>query len=377
MEKIIKKFKLNNEGVSLVEVLVTIAMVALMAGTLLNGFLRGMSVNSNARVIQNGTTVAQDKAEEFKALPLEQLLTMYSANYEDDEAGLGIHKFKNIAVTGPNNEEFLVDIKLDSTTYNAGNGNKLDLNNINLPGMSSLHGSNAIMLYKQYAAVDELLVGVFGANLDPDTLNALYTDAKRQNLSKATDILIECTYDGSVDKYYYDIKLTMKYSYTYPGTGDVVTVEEVKTVEDISYGPDERHTMYLVCPIFDIYTRDIDGDISYSTDKININFSFIGEPEYIKNVYFYLAEQEVNNKIYSVKKQKIHPMNVKINTLDLTTYNMESSNLKLYTNVGNYTDGLTNLTFKDKESGIALYDMTVQVREKGEENIVAEFTTTK
>lgn len=375
MEKIIKKIKLNNEGLSLVEVLVTIAMVALMAGTLLNSFLRGMSVNSNARVIQNGTIVAQDKAEEFKALPLEQLLSTYSGNYELEEDG--IYAFKDIAVDGPNGEEFLVDIKLDPTTYVEGNGNKLDLNNIKLPGMSSLHGSNAIMLYKQYAAVDELLVGVFGANLDSDTLNTLYTDAKRRNLSKNTDIVITCTYDASIEKYSYDITLTMKYSYKYPDTGDVVTVQEVKTVEDIMYGADERHTIYLVCPIFDIYTRNIEGDISYSTDMINISYNFVGEPEDKKNVYFYLAEQEVNNKIDSVKKQKIKPANVKVDSLDLNTYNMNTSTVKLYTNIGNYSDGLTDLTYKDKESGIALYDMTVRVRLNGEEDVIAEFTSTK
>ena len=385
MVKIFLKLKKNNKGVSLVEVLVTLAMVVIMAGPLINGFLNAMGVNSNARTIQNGTTVGQDLVEEFEALPVEQLCGIYEeylpedflATYEEGD----ILTFTGIPVDGPNGEEFEVDITLDPTAYNA-DGDKINVNNVELPGMSSLYASNSIMLYKDYVDADDDLKNLFAATgeLDNDILENLNTNAQRQKMSKAANITVTCTYNDVSDKYDYDIEMEMSYSYKKSAT-DVVTVTEERLVEDMIFDGDQTHTIYLVCPVFEIYTWASVGGVSYATDSINIEYVYHGMPEDKKDVYFYLAEQEVNNKTHPTIRQRINPTNVKVKELE-TVYSItdaskkfdRESTIMLNTNIGKDT---ADLTYVNQVSGIALYDMDVQVRLAGDSKAIAEFTSSK
>lgn len=384
MVKIFLKLKKNNKGVSLVEVLVTLAVVVIMAGPLINGFLNAMGVNSNARTIQNGTTVGQDLVEEFEALPVEQLCGIYEeylpedflATYEEGD----ILTFTGIPVDGPNGEKFEVDITLDPTAYNA-DGDKINVNNVELPGMSSLYASNSIMLYKDYVDADDDLKNLFAAaGLETDILENLNTNAQRQKMSKATNITVKCTYNDVSDKYDYDIEMEMSYSYKKSAT-DVVTVTEERLVEDMIFDGDQTHTIYLVCPVFDIYTWASVGGVSYATDSINIEYVYHGMPEDKKDVYFYLAEQEVNNKTHPNIRQRINPTNVKVKELE-TVYSItdaskkfdRESTIMLNTNIGKDT---ADLTYVNQVSGIALYDMDVQVRLAGDSKVIAEFTSSK
>lgn len=385
MVKIFLKIKKNNKGVSLVEVLVTLAMVVIMAGPLINSFLNAMGVNSNARTIQNGTTVGQDLVEEFEALPVEQLCGIYEeylpedflATYEEGD----ILTFTGIPVDGPNGEEFEVDITLDPTAYNA-DGDKLNVNNVELPGMSSLYASNSIMLYKDYVDADDDLKNLFAATgeFDNDILENLNTNAQRQKMSKATNITVTCTYNDVSDKYDYDIEMEMSYSYKKSAT-NIVTVTEERLVEDMIFDGDQTHTIYLVCPVFDIYTWASVGGVSYATDSINIEYVYHGMPEDKKDVYFYLAEQEVNNKTHPNIRQRINPTNVKVKELE-TVYSItdaskkfdRESTIMLNTNIGKDT---ADLTYVNQVSGIALYDMDVQVRLAGDSKVIAEFTSSK
>ena len=384
MVKIFLKLKKNNKGVTLVEVLVTLAVVVIMAGPLINGFLNAMGVNSNARTIQNGTTVGQDLVEEFEALPVEQLCGIYEeylpedflATYEEGD----ILTFTGIPVDGPNGEKFEVDITLDPTAYNA-DGDKINVNNVELPGMSSLYASNSIMLYKDYVDADDDLKNLFAAaGLETDILENLNTNAQRQKMSKATNITVKCTYNDVSDKYDYDIEMEMSYSYKKSAT-DVVTVTEERLVEDMIFDGDQTHTIYLVCPVFDIYTWASVGGVSYATDSINIEYVYHGMPEDKKDVYFYLAEQEVNNKTHPNIRQRINPTNVKVKELE-TVYSItdaskkfdRESTIMLNTNIGKDT---ADLTYVNQVSGIALYDMDVQVRLAGDSKVIAEFTSSK
>ena len=385
MVKIFLKLKKNNKGVTLVEVLVTLAVVVIMAGPLINGFLNAMGVNSNARTIQNGTTVGQDLVEDFEALPVEQLCGIYEeylpedflATYEEGD----ILTFTGIPVDGPNGEKFEVDITLDPTAYNA-DGDKINVNNVELPGMSSLYASNSIMLYKDYVDADDDLKNLFAATgeFDNDILENLNTNAQRQKMSKATNITVKCTYNDVSDKYDYDIEMEMSYSYKKSAT-DVVTVTEERLVEDMIFDGDQTHTIYLVCPVFDIYTWASVGGVSYATDSINIEYVYHGMPEDKKDVYFYLAEQEVNNKTHPNIRQRINPTNVKVKELE-TVYSItdaskkfdRESTIMLNTNIGKDT---ADLTYVNQVSGIALYDMDVQVRLAGDSKVIAEFTSSK
>lgn len=384
MGKFYFSIKKNNKGVSLVEVLVTIAMVIILAGPLINSFLNSRGINSNARVIQNGTIVAQDMAEKFCGLTIDQLCeTTAYGSYLDTDAMTtrsGVYIFKDIAVTGANNEKFYVDITLDSNTYAVEGGEKLHLNNASLPGMTSLYSSDAIMLYKHYVAVDEKLRELFGSTgLDSTTVNRLHEAAYRKKITKKTLVDISCTYNSTLRKYDYDIVMTMTYNYN--GTHQAI---EERRIEDMMLPASVDQNIYLVCPIFDIYTKShivsgTSGDISYCTDAIDIKYRYTGATDARKEVNFYLVEQNVPCKERPTAQQSIKLSNVKINDVDLTRSDALAAigdiKFKLHTNIFGASTVADGLTETGKTSGIALYDMNVKVKHKGE--VVADFSTSK
>ena len=385
MVKVFSKFKKNNKGVSLVEVLVTLAMVVIMAGPLINSFLNAMGVNSNARTIQNGTTVAQDLMEEFEVLPIEQLCVLYGEylpeGYEDEE----VYAFTGIPIEGPNGEDFLVDITLDPTSYQAG-GDKINVNNVQLPGMSSLYASDSIMLYSDYVAADNDIKNLFVSTgaLQQADIDAIDTETGRRRISKYTHIFVQCDYVN--EKYYYDIDMTMTYIYDSEHSG-TVSVSESRKIEDVVFTAEQTHNIYLVCPVFDIYTWAPLGGVSYGTDSINIEYKYMGlRPEDKKDVYFYLAEQEAMKYGTSVR-QRIKPERVFVteNSLDYsithaskTREDNRVTTIMLNTNIGKSDSQLQyDLTYVNKVTGNALYDVNVQVRLARDNKVIAEFSSSK
>ena len=73
MKRICRKRKQHNKGFSLVEVLVTILIVALLCTPLIKSFVVSANVNKKAKRIQNATDAAQGVAEYFSANPLAAL----------------------------------------------------------------------------------------------------------------------------------------------------------------------------------------------------------------------------------------------------------------------------------------------------------------
>ena len=409
MEKMISKMKKNNKGVSLVEVLVTIAMVVIIAGPLINSFLNSRLVNSNARLIQNGTTVAQDTAEQFKAKSLDELCEIYP-NYVY-EATTGIYTFKDIPVQGPDNESFLVDVKLDPSAYTSGSGStddKVQLNNVSLPGLSSIYGSDAIKLYKYYVAADQNLKELFSGKIGNTQLTNLY-GAERHNLSKSTDIDINCRYNRNTERYEYDITMTMTYTYGNAsgisvvsnygrrnvidwvgappggpggGPGGRPVVQHVERIEGVSFSEQQTHNIYLVCPVFDICSVDSSTSISnnmYASDTINITYNFVNPEEGTQPLlYFYLAEQDTAHMNDETVKMRLNPANIKVNAADLNGYNASTSKIKLCTNMLSYNvNEVPKLTYSDKVSGTSFYEMSVEVTLYDSDKVIAEFISTK
>lgn len=65
----------KNKGFSLVELLVSITILAIIAVPIMHGFVSASKTNAKARKIEQATTVAQNVMEDVKATPLEELLT--------------------------------------------------------------------------------------------------------------------------------------------------------------------------------------------------------------------------------------------------------------------------------------------------------------
>ena len=429
--------KNDNRGMSLIEILVTIAMILILAGPLINSLLNSRIVNSNARLTQNATTVAQDMAEKFKTIPIEELCQAYQDKYSVDTS-TGIYTFSDISVDGPSGEKFLVDITLDPSAYIDGNEDEKNaVNNEKLPGMSSIYGANCIKLYKYYTSADDKLKEMFSDQVNNTTVIDNLYGTYREYLSKETDIDVTCWYSPAIDGYEYSVTLTMKYTLdltsidndhrlfnapggnypggNYPGGyypggyypppegydswqdywdsinnpnpspnptpdpdpdpgvfGQKYIVTHTEIVEGASFTNEEVPLIYLICPIFDI-CNNVNG---YCTDKINIRYNYdIRNGGSRPEMRFYVAEQKTTNKLDSTKQQKIYPFNVVVDGKDMSLYE-SNSRIKFCTNITKPSGSqVLDLTYKFKDSGISIYEMTVEVSE--DNKVIAEFISTK
>ena len=65
-----RKGKLNNAGFSLVEVLVAMAVLAILSIPVLGSFSNAARINHKARKEENANTVASDIVEQFKSVSM-------------------------------------------------------------------------------------------------------------------------------------------------------------------------------------------------------------------------------------------------------------------------------------------------------------------
>lgn len=78
MKKSKNSRKLNNKGLSLIEVLVAIMILAVVTGPLLHSFVTGIKLNAKAREKQRLTTAAQSIMEGLKAYDMEHICLQFN-----------------------------------------------------------------------------------------------------------------------------------------------------------------------------------------------------------------------------------------------------------------------------------------------------------
>lgn len=378
MSKLISAVKKNNKGISLVEILATIAIIAIIAAPLVNSFISAMNVNSEARIIQNGTAVAQDTAELFKAFSLESLVEEYrdeGIEVDIDEA-TGKYIFEDIAVTGADGEKFLVTVELNPDVYKGGASEKIQINDVDLPVFSGLFGSDCVMLYRQYAGYDDQLRDLFTGRLEDEILEKITDQSERSKIKKTTDVKVTCDYNSLSEEYNYTFDLTM--TYTYDNAESVSVTRSMQKV----YNASQIHSVYMICPVFDLYSStEVGNGFFYNTDIINVYYTYTGDSAKTQDLYFYIAEQEMYNVGYdSSMRERINPRNLYVNGVNYTMYNPELSTVKVYTNIGdNDTSFISEygLTYGEYNSGNSLYQMDISVKLEDKDKTVVTFSTTK
>ena len=82
-----KSLKQNNKGISLIEIIVTVSIIAIVVVPLISGFFTAMEINSDSRRIQNATYIAQDVMEIVKAKDIDALM-QYSVDTYNVQANV-------------------------------------------------------------------------------------------------------------------------------------------------------------------------------------------------------------------------------------------------------------------------------------------------
>jgi prepilin-type N-terminal cleavage/methylation domain-containing protein len=251
------KGKMNNSGLTLLEIIVTIAVIALVSIPFLNSFATGMRINNDARYTADAQQTAQDVAEVFNTMSLEDIVKTYGddPSYVDDadkytstfKYGLesdaedsDIHYVK-----GGANEKFYIEaeIEADPTTDSA-----FDFlaNTTTVPIMGNINDSGTIMIYDKYKRDD----GDLGTS------------------KKYAIINIDTVYKSDTE---YIMKVTME---THKDTRNGDLVGSVQNIKTVTVGADEDLPLiYIIPTIYDRYDASGASTID-SEDQIEIQYNY-------------------------------------------------------------------------------------------------------
>lgn len=349
------KVEKQNKGFSLVEVLVTLAVICILSIPVIQNFISSSKTNMRARIIQNATDVAQSVSEYFDAMPLSTLETAYAGKWSklDNGAilfnnigdGISTDEKGNSYYLGGDKEKFYVSVILDPSDYSTG------INDYNKPDIHNLNENSSITCRGKLDQYDRNIVNAYkekhGIDITADNMYKIVKEStfriqeKESTQYKNTDGSYKIEY-----RYYLDIR------YTYEGK--VITYNDINLgIGILDKSAIKAPNLYIIyTPLFAMY-----GSSPYSEDKINIEYRIDGTPqEWEKPVCIYLVQQEayyggnVNNKI-NLRKE-----NIRINC-----YNNSGTTNKLnfFTNVKDWDETATLTYGTDKLD--KLYTMSVYV----------------
>ena len=388
------KRKLNNKGISLVEILVTIAIISLVAIPFLDSFAVGMRINNEARRTADAEQTAQDVAEIFKTMTIKDIVTTYGgvaeADYQDGQdtyTGIVYGKEKDLAgktyVKGAANEKFYVsaELKADPTLDEA---YKFYANKNSVPVMNNLSDSNTILVYDKYTKND---AGLSAGDAKSAVLN------------------INCSYTVTGGEKKYLVKVTVD---TYRNdVSDVNKIGQTILVKQKSVDVTEDAPVIYVVPALYDRTGAVESGVKYSSDKLEINYSYDGSlagADEEKPLHIFLIEQNTqamraDGSISSSEGDKIiwKDANIRYTITGIAAnptneYPLNTS-LVLYSNIQNFgnscTAGLTgrlvsaktgrntfNLLTDNKEEVNHIYQMEIVVHKDAVDGEVAARLTT-
>lgn len=256
--------KINNDGITLIEILVTIAIISIVAIPFLNSFVMGMRINNEARFTADAEQTAQGVAEVLKTMTVKDIVTMYGgveeADYVDGQDTYTGIKYGTSTdadgkqyIKGDANEKFYVSAELEADPA-LEEAYQFYANKNTVPVMNNLSDSNTILVYDKYIKNDG------GIKKDG-------TDYPKYGV-----LNISCKYTVSGGEKRYFVKITAD---TYRGSktdadkvGDTILVKQKMVNAD-----EEAPIIYIVPALYDRYDQLNNG---YSEDVLEINYSYDG-----------------------------------------------------------------------------------------------------
>jgi len=364
--KLTRKFNRGNKGFSLVEVLVAIAILAIITLPILSSFASAAKINSNARKQENANTLSQKIIEEFKSLSITQLTDgnvkkgnyYFTTNYDiatgvskcfvKDPANTSlknqwVYQFemanKDITTTpyyeGANGEKFYVQVTLDPTLYadrTIAQFQTADVtsNNINtyyMPSFSDVNtDSNYVMMnqiYQNDIGVKELFDpnGTRGLTYNQIkkevTINAEVTPNGTKTVILSVDGAGIAT-SGVVQIYKQTVSLKVRYieiatgaskDFDYGSTifNDSEITENASNINKLNptCNYSDFKNIYVLYNAFDKYNAS-------ASDVININYNYPISNFDNKKLNVYLIEQDTFNVNSPTTKVPLKKANVKI-----------------------------------------------------------------
>ncbi len=363
----------KNKGFSLIEVLVTVAVIAIVSIPLLRVFDTANKVELKAKQMQNATDSIQTVIEELKAKSIEEILANYNrevnANPLDESIVLTNIGDKTITIDGDvynyirgnNGEKFFVRVKLDPASYD------LSFNDFNKPHIGNIYSGNNVVIQKEVTNYDKKILLEFERDF-------LIPSPSTENITKKNVIMVDVTQDVSAtDEYVVDYKYIV--TYTYNNAGVLVSItKEFDMGTQVLDNSIVKQDVYLMYTPLDIYSNDYKAK-----DQFEINYNYTGDVLKEKDLNVYVINQDKNHYLFNDKIMSLNSLNflaVVNGVMQVDINNIHSGKIKLRTN----TEGINPITHGDKEK--LLYNMRVMVSKdepvkSDETNVFTFIETTK
>lgn len=346
------KIRKQNMGFSLVEVLVTLALISVLSIPLIQTFVNSARMNGKAKSMQNATDIAQSISEYFGAMPVDALKTSYSSNYKElpdgrivfTNIGDGINKdSKNIGYyKGSDTEKFYVSVIVDPTGYSK--DDKTGMNDYIRPGINNLNENSSITCRSKLEQYDKNIVNTF------EEKGVKVTD-KSKIVKKSVFTIYENKSEVYKDKVEYKYNLDITYTYNNNDIEYKNIELGIGTVDKAGIAAPNLYIIYT--PVLGMY-----GNEKVARDKITIKFRPDSEKaDWEKPVNVYLVEQAVNYGGTEDTKVSLNKDNIIINCYNNSG---ECDKLGFYTNVAGWTGKNSSLT-EGGSSINKLYNVSVYI----------------
>lgn len=410
MKKINKNKK--NKGFSLVEVLVAIAILALMSIPILKSFQTSAKINRLARRTENADVCASEVMENFKSLSLEQLKERYAGSYTESN---GVYKFRiqdknSRYYKGINGEEFEVEAVLDPAKYTDetdefGNHKNEPSNNVNsfiIPKYPELSNKENFIIREETYKWDLEAVGTFKLQVEEfdeskvtKTLNISIDIRPEDTVNGVDEVTFIQTVKGSVTYEYNGLEYR-KESYEFELNKNSINIQP----KDNKYYVSNESGIKPIYMFYTPYSENANmlaGGMTnsyYTTDIINVDVFYDDTYESVvyKEADIYLVEQNIisaDGKNIFLNRENI---NLRINdtkidmrnygTVGLSDMTGKDGCVSFYSNVKGFdeykakdNDKPNKITVNGSELTDYLYTITVNVRY--EEELLVSVTSTK
>lgn len=345
----------QNMGFSLVEVLVTLALISVLSIPLIQTFLNSARVNGKAKSMQNATDIAQSISEYFGAMPLSALETAYKGKYTKlpdksiifTNIGDGINKDSDGVdyYKGSDTEKFYVSVIVDPTGYSK--ADKTGMNDYIRPGINNLNENSSITCRSKLEQYDTNIVNTFkekGVNVDD----------KSKIVKKSVFTIYENESTVYADKVEYKYNLDITYTYNKKNIEYKNIELGIGTVDRAGIAAPNLYIIYT--PVLGMY-----GNENVAKDEITVKYRPDSEKaDWEKPVNVYLVEQTANFE--SKEDTKDTKVSLNKDKIKIECYNNsgECDKLGFYTNVAGWTGENSSLT-EGGSSINKLYNVSVYI----------------
>lgn len=350
-----KKLSENNRGFTLLELIVTVVILALVTAPFLSSFVSASRTNVKSKRIQEANELSQYIIEQFKASSITQLISQYglTAEYDDPPANEKLKQY-TAELTGTN-----------LTTLTTGFSEKYNAKITMKPSSSSVNDDVTPIIDK----LDKDTCAVFAQNIYS------YDSTYAGSGADKRDINVDISYVPANAPKPYTVTLTVTYR---TAMGGVVAQ---KTMSSLTF--EKIPVIYIIYTPF--YKKNGVGILSSTTDKIVIDNNLA------TSAYEVDSNGKISNRLetYIIQQKSlggsVSPTNVQINENGFFPANCTAVDqlelgltsllgTTIYTNIGTGSTQDVNGIVKLDEIN-SLYDLEVEISYAGEH--ISTFDATK